>query len=104
MYGKTLISSRKHPRDALFVTEKREHSMVAEHIRVLFKLSEALEQEPRGSEEACKLRDQAERLFRQRAPYAEELGREETYESRISVRLVSNNLTTAELSSFCKLL
>jgi hypothetical protein len=72
-------------RDALSVTEKRKHNMVAEHMRCLFKLSEALEQEPRHAEEACRLRDQAERLLRQRAPNAGESGRESTYDSLIAI-------------------
>jgi hypothetical protein len=59
--------------------------MVAEHMRVLFKLSEALEQEPRGGEEARKLRDQAEGLLRRRAPHAGDPGREGTYDSLVCI-------------------
>ena len=61
----------------------RKHNMVAEHIRVLFKLSEALEQEPRRESEACKMRWDAEALLRQRAPNAGAPGLESTYDSLI---------------------
>jgi hypothetical protein len=61
----------------------RKHNMVAEHIRVLFKLSEALEQEPRRGSEACKMRGDAEALLCQRAPNAGNPGLESTYDNLI---------------------
>ncbi|KAH6626633.1 Tetratricopeptide-like helical [Chaetomium sp. MPI-SDFR-AT-0129] len=80
-----LEAAIKHLRDALAVTEKRKHNMVAEHMRCLFKLSEALEQEPRHVEEASRLRDEAERLLRQRAPNAGDPGKESTYDDLIAI-------------------
>jgi hypothetical protein len=63
----------------------RKHIMVAEHIRVLFKLSEALEQEPRNAESAQRMRDDAERLLYQRAPNAVNPGLESSYDSLILI-------------------
>ncbi|KAK4141224.1 Tetratricopeptide-like helical [Dichotomopilus funicola] len=80
-----LEAAIKHLRDALAVTEKRKHNMVAEHMRCLFKLSEALEQEPQHVEEASRLRDEAERLLRQRAPNAGDPGKESTYDNLIAI-------------------
>lgn len=61
----------------------RKHNMLAEHIRVLFKLSEALEQEPRSQSEASTMREDAEALLHQRAPNAGSPGLESTYDSLI---------------------
>lgn len=57
-----------------------------EHARCLFKLSEALEQEPRDEKEACKLREESERLLRQRDPFATEPGLESTYDALIDIK------------------
>ncbi len=67
------------------VTEKRKHNMVADHARCLFKLSEALKLEPRYSNEARSSREDAERLLRQRAPSAVDLGKETTYDRLIYI-------------------
>jgi len=61
----------------------RKHNMVAEHMRVLFKLSEALEQETRSVSDARKMREDAETLLRQHAPNAGPSGLESTYDSLI---------------------
>lgn len=61
----------------------RKHNMVAEHMRVLFKLSEALEQDPRRETEASKMREDAEALLYQRVPNAGPPGLESTYDSLI---------------------
>jgi hypothetical protein len=45
----------------MVVTEMLKTNMAAEHIRCMFKLSEALEQEPRDQQEARVLREYAER-------------------------------------------
>ncbi len=63
----------------------RTHIMMAEHARVLFKLSEALEQEPRHGEEAQLMREEAERLLRLRDPNATNPGSECTYDSLILI-------------------
>lgn len=57
--------------------------MVAEHMRVLFKLSEALEQDPRQENEACRMRCEAEALLRKRALNAGPPGLESTYDNLI---------------------
>lgn len=59
--------------------------MVAEHARCLFKLSEALEQEPRSQREALELREEAERLLRIRAPNASKPGLESTYDALVNI-------------------
>jgi hypothetical protein len=59
--------------------------MVAEHVRCLFKLSEALEQEPREGKEAGRLREEAERLLLQRTPDAREPGLESTYDGLVNI-------------------
>lgn len=71
---------RKHLRDALAGTQANKKLLVAEHTRCLFKLSEALEQEPRCAEEAARIRDEAERLLRKRNPNAGQLGEESIYD------------------------
>ena len=63
----------------------RKSTMIAEHVRCLFKLSEALEQEPREEKEAIKLREEAERLLRRRAPDAKDPGRESTYDALVNI-------------------
>ncbi|KAJ8132131.1 hypothetical protein O1611_g1492 [Lasiodiplodia mahajangana] len=73
----------KHLRDALAVTETRKATMVAEHARVLFKLSEALKQDPRRSEEAGRKREQAENLLKQLPSYAGDLSKESTYDRMV---------------------
>ena len=64
----------------------RETTLSAEHARCLFKLSEALEKEPRDGKEARRLREDAERLVRQRDPGAEELELESTYNALVDIR------------------
>ena len=72
-------------RDALDVTGMHRESMRVEHARSLFKLSEALEQEPREKAEAARLRDEAERLLRVQAPKVKEPGLESTCDQLVSV-------------------
>lgn len=69
----------------MMVTEMRKANMVAEHARCVFKLSEALEQEPRGEKEAGMLREEADRLLRQRAPDAKDPGLESTYDALVNI-------------------
>lgn len=59
--------------------------MVAEHARTIFKLSEALEQEPRSVQEAIRLREEAERLLHLRDPGAKEAGLESTYDRLVNI-------------------
>lgn len=60
--------------------------MSAEHARCLFKLSEALEQEPRYESEARSAREEAERLLKQRAPTLDlDPSKESSYDSLIEV-------------------
>ena len=61
----------------------RKNIMIAEHARCLFKLSEALEQDPRDEVEARKLREEAECLLFIRDPNAKDPGLESTYDSLI---------------------
>jgi hypothetical protein len=63
----------------------RKNKMAAEHARVLFKLSEALEQEPRSSDEARIKREEAERLLRQRTPNPGDPSKENTYDSLVCI-------------------
>ncbi|PVH86783.1 NB-ARC and TPR domain protein [Cadophora sp. DSE1049] len=78
-------SAVRYLRDALTITQMRPHITMAEHARVLFKLSEALEQEPRHREEAQLMREEAERLLRLRSPNAVNPGSECTYDSLILI-------------------
>ncbi|KAK0110117.1 hypothetical protein ONS95_002772 [Cadophora gregata] len=80
-----LEAAVKHLKDAMLITEMRKHNMVAEHARTIFKLSEALEQEPREVAEASRLRQEAERLLRLREPTAKEPGKEGTYDSMVNI-------------------
>ncbi|KAI1408047.1 hypothetical protein F5Y13DRAFT_205132 [Hypoxylon sp. FL1857] len=80
-----LEAAIKHLRDAIVVTEMRKGNMVPEYTRCLFKLSEALEQEPRGSAEARRIREEAERLLLQRAPNAGNPGKQSTYENLVCI-------------------
>ena len=57
--------------------------LVAEHMRVMFKPSEALEQDPRSEGSARALRADAEALLHQRAPNSGSPGRESTHDSSI---------------------
>ncbi|KAI0423982.1 hypothetical protein F5Y09DRAFT_354108 [Xylaria sp. FL1042] len=75
----------KHLQDAKVIAEMRKDRMVAEHMRCLFKLSEALEQEPRGEEEAWRLRETAEKLLRLRDPNAKDPGLEVIYDELINI-------------------
>jgi hypothetical protein len=69
----------------MVVTEMRKTNMVAEHIRCVFKLSEALEQEPRDRQEAVRLREEAERLLRQHVPGVKAPGLESTYDTLVNI-------------------
>lgn len=63
----------------------RKTNTVAEHARVVFKLSEALEQEPREQQEAASLREEAELLLRQRDPDTKASGLESTYDILVNI-------------------
>ncbi|KAI1737183.1 hypothetical protein F4680DRAFT_460693 [Xylaria scruposa] len=78
-------ASVKHLRDCKAITDMRKSQMVAEHMRCLFKLSEALEQEPRDEGEAWRLRETAEKLLRQRAPDVKDSGLENTYDHLVNI-------------------
>lgn len=80
------IISSKHLRDALVITDMRKTTLLAEHVRCLFKLSEALEQEPRFETEACAKREEAGRLLRKRKPTSRDLSSEDsTYDDLICI-------------------
>lgn len=68
------------------LTSMRKTTLSAEHARCLFKLSEALEQEPRDGKEARRLREDAERLLRQSDPGAKEPRLESTYNALVNIR------------------
>jgi hypothetical protein len=59
--------------------------MISDHARTLFKLSEALTQEPRTEDEALKLREESERLLRTCNPQAKDAGLEETYDREVYI-------------------
>lgn len=59
--------------------------MVADHARTLFKLSEALTQEPRGEEEALALREEAERLITMKNPNIKNAGLEKSYDDEVYI-------------------
>ncbi|KAI0099689.1 Tetratricopeptide-like helical [Nemania sp. FL0031] len=80
-----LEAAVKHLQDARYITEMRKDQMVAEHMRCLFKLSEALEQEPRGEGQARRLRETAEQLLRQRVPQADFPGLAATYDQLVNI-------------------
>lgn len=77
--------SSKHLRDAIAITNMHKDNMAAEHARCLFKLSEALEQEPREGAEAGRLREEAEHLLLQCSPGLKDTGHERTYDSVINI-------------------
>lgn len=81
----THSSSRKHLRDALQVTSLHKATLKAEHARCMFKLSEALQQEPGHEDEAQIFRDEAERLLYQREPNASNPGLEKSYDDLINL-------------------
>lgn len=83
--GSLTNNRSKYLREALTVTEKRKHILVAEHARVLFKLSEALEQESGGGDQAREKREEAEGLIRKRFPNAGDLTKESTYDDLIFI-------------------
>jgi hypothetical protein len=58
---------------------------IGEHARVLFKLSEALEQEPGEEAAARRHRQEAETLLRHRFPDEQATGIEATYNGLVSV-------------------
>lgn len=63
----------------------RKGNMVAEHARCIFKLSEALHQEPRGEAEAVMLQEEAERMIRAYNPAAIGPGSEKTYDDLVNI-------------------
>ena len=67
------------------VTAMREDSMKAEHARCVFKLSEALQQEPREEEEAAMLHQEAEHLLLELSPEMREPGLERTYDVLVNI-------------------
>lgn len=69
----------------MVVTERHKVTMIADHARTLFKLSEALVQEERAEQEAYKLRDDAERLLLMRNPKAKSPGLEKTYDDLVCI-------------------
>ncbi|KAI1122604.1 NB-ARC and TPR domain protein [Nemania abortiva] len=75
----------KHLRDSMVVTERHKSKMVAEHARTLFKLAEALAQEPRGGQESSMLRDEADRLLLSRDPKCKETGVEKAYDDLVCI-------------------
>ncbi len=78
-------STRKHLRDALAVTTVHRATLKAEHARCMFKLSEALHQEPGHEDEAQFFRDEAERLIYQREPNVSEPGLEKSYDDLVNL-------------------
>ncbi|KAH8587882.1 hypothetical protein B0O99DRAFT_694027 [Bisporella sp. PMI_857] len=78
-------AAAKHPRDSLAVTEIQEATLIAEHARCIFKLSEVLEQDPRGELEARSLREEAESLLLVRNPSATILGSDNAYDSLVNI-------------------
>ncbi|KAI4681756.1 uncharacterized protein J4E84_007351 [Alternaria hordeiaustralica] len=75
----------KHLRDSIKVTEKHMKLMPVEHARSLFKLSEALTQDPQYESEAEGFRDKAEKNLRERDPSATDFGSEEPYDLLIPI-------------------
>lgn len=75
----------KHLQDAKVVTDMRKGNMIAEHAICIFKLSEALQQEPRGETEAGMLREEAERILRTCNPGATSPGLERTYDDLVNI-------------------
>ena len=69
----------------MVVTEMRKDSMMAEHARCVFKLSEALQQEPREEGEAATLYQEAEHLLRQLSPQIKQPGLERTYDALVNI-------------------
>ncbi|KAI1352908.1 Tetratricopeptide-like helical [Xylaria sp. FL0043] len=80
-----LEAAIKHLRDALVVTEMRKNTPLIEHVRCLFKLSEALEQEPRFETEARAKREEAEHLLCKRKPTALDSSKDSTYDDLICI-------------------
>lgn len=70
----------------MILTDRRKATLRAEHARCLFKLSEALHQEPRHELEADKLRTDAERLLREIDPKVTEYGTELAYDSQVNIQ------------------
>lgn len=83
--GSLTNNRSEYLREALAVTDKRKDILVAEHARVLFKLSEALEQESGGGDEAREKREEAEGLIRKRFPDAGDVTKESTYDDLIFI-------------------
>ncbi|KAI0817305.1 Tetratricopeptide-like helical [Xylaria sp. FL0064] len=80
-----LEAAIKHLRDALVVTEMRKNTLLIEHVRCLFKLSEALEQEPRFETEARAKREEAEHLLCKRKPTALDSSKDSMYDGLICI-------------------
>ena len=80
-----MIYPRKHLRDALLVTTIHRADLKPEHARCMFKLSEALQQEPGQEEEALFLRDEAGRLLYECDPSDRDPGLEKSYDDLINL-------------------
>ncbi|KAF2762060.1 hypothetical protein EJ05DRAFT_496932 [Pseudovirgaria hyperparasitica] len=80
-----ITAAIKHLHDAMRQTGKSSHIMTAEHMRVLFKLAEALEQDPRSTRESISIREEAECLLRRRVPNIEDPGSEKIYDSFVCI-------------------
>ena len=73
-------------RDSLEITAKHRKMMPVEHARSLFKLSEALLQDPHADEATVvNLRDQAEAYLKERSPEATEFSSELHYDRLIPI-------------------
>jgi len=75
----------KHLRDAIEITTKQADVMPVEHARALFKLSEALLQDPNDSEEANRIRDEAEVYLLKRDACAVSFSTEEDYDKWVPI-------------------
>ncbi|KAL9104085.1 MAG: hypothetical protein Q9163_000937 [Psora crenata] len=75
----------KHLRDAFWVTQIHRTDLKPEHARCMFKLSEALQQEPGNEDEAVFLREEAERLLYESNPDAQNPGLERSYDDLVNL-------------------
>ncbi|PGH27214.1 hypothetical protein AJ80_01171 [Polytolypa hystricis UAMH7299] len=75
----------KHLRESLEITKFHSNVMPVEHARGLFKLSEALLQDPYDSEEARGFRDEPELYLLRRDQKAVKFGREEDYDQWVPI-------------------
>lgn len=63
----------------------RNTTFIGEHARVMFKLSEALEQEPGEDAAAATFHTEAQKLLRQRLPDSQQPGFQATYDDLTSI-------------------